>query len=185
MWRSPEGPYKLESIQTQYNTNWKSNLVLVEFPWEKRWGLAQGGLPGGQAERRQVSPTEDDGEDDGKDGGEDDGEDDGKDGGEDGGEDDGEDGGEDDGEDGGEDGGEDDGDDGGEDDDEDGGEDDDEEDYDGDGGDYQVARRIEGKFFRLFLVCWRFFNFSKTRLASLGLMVNSTWWWWRWRWWTQ
>ena len=73
MWRSPQGPYKLESIQKQYNTNWKSNLVLVEFPWEKRWGHAQGGLPGGQADRGQVLPTDgedycedfdDDGEDD-------------------------------------------------------------------------------------------------------------------------
>ena len=36
---------------------------------------------------------------------------------------------------------------------EDDGEDDDEEDYHGDGGDYQVARRREGKFFRLLLVC--------------------------------
>ena len=73
MWRSPQGPYKLESIQKQYNTNWKSNLVLVEFPWEKRWGRAQGGLPGGQAERGQVFSTEDGGEDDGddEDGGED------------------------------------------------------------------------------------------------------------------
>ena len=82
MCRSPQGPYKLESIQKQYNTNWQSNLV----PWEKRWGRAQGGLPGGQAERGQVFPTDGDGEDfdgDGDDDGDNDGEDDGEDGGED------------------------------------------------------------------------------------------------------